>query len=804
MNEIINQPLVLKKKSRSSRFASWSGEGNFFYDKLLRVIYIFLLFALNFVMFIYSINAKLMEDGVCNQAVLYILGGFFVLSLVLILFLSFSKDLQNLVCAIFTMIFVAMFFYQFALFDVDNFVETWLDKKASWLTFICIIPSNWLIGLLFGVAIFFLFRYTFFMLFISLVLMSASCVGVLKNEKLKNSKDEYVIVKKLSSNVGQRRETNVVYFMIPKFPSYQFLSSVRDVNFRELRNLMIGFFATNDFEIYPNAFVENKNTMDNVVDIINQVDYNSTTSGYRGYAEFINDWDFIHGGLNYRGLEDNKLYAHLRKAGFGVSTYSLPNFNICLTKGSVNTDRCVIKGYKSVSVYDKNQTLEKNIYTLLTEWLVNMKQRDFKSLAKELARNSGIKGYNVTAENRRVSIEGATKIFDTLNTHVAKDVDGQVYMVYVDLPSDIYIYDEYCNLKDRKDWVSLKDNSLVNGGIDLKRKAYVEQTKCLLGKLQNFMDELNRNGKINKTDVFVQGVSSIRELSTMTVGNYGNFVTDKLVTLGIRKYKKPKFLINANVCLASDFTKTLLRNQDYCYSVDNMKMPEGEARNLKKNLINNSVLRGGKITSIAVNYKDWYESFKQNSIDYVTKVQKEKEDERKRIDEQMKKLELEQQLKKEQEAFENAQKNNLSDENIFIPTEDLVFDVNVNGNLGKKIDGVYDSKLNADEDILLIDEIMPVVEETANDNLADKEVKQESKGEPIAEADVLVGVQENLEKVVVSEVVQSNEQNDIVEEVNENVSKEELEHATKVIEKILPKEVEEALKLLENNKKDNL
>ena len=33
----------------------------------------------------------------------------------------------------------------------------------------------------------------------------------------------------------------------------------------------------------------------------------------------------------------------------------------------------------------------------------------------------------------------------------------------------------------------------------------------------------------------------------------------------------------------------------------------------------------GKITSIAVNYKDWYESFKQNSVDYVTKVQKEKE-----------------------------------------------------------------------------------------------------------------------------------------------------------------------------------
>ena len=43
MSEGVNQPLVLRKKSRSSRFASWSGDANRFYDKMLRVFYIFLL-----------------------------------------------------------------------------------------------------------------------------------------------------------------------------------------------------------------------------------------------------------------------------------------------------------------------------------------------------------------------------------------------------------------------------------------------------------------------------------------------------------------------------------------------------------------------------------------------------------------------------------------------------------------------------------------------------------------------------------------------------------------------------------------
>ena len=72
MSEGVNQPLVLRKKSRSSRFASWSGDANRFYDKMLRVFYIFLLFAIDFAMFIYSINGKLIEGGTFNQAVLFI------------------------------------------------------------------------------------------------------------------------------------------------------------------------------------------------------------------------------------------------------------------------------------------------------------------------------------------------------------------------------------------------------------------------------------------------------------------------------------------------------------------------------------------------------------------------------------------------------------------------------------------------------------------------------------------------------------------------------------------------------------
>lgn len=106
------------------------------------------------------------------------------------------------------------------------------------------------------------------MLFITMVLMFAGLIGIKKNEFLPQPKGEYSEIKALGAKVGEEREGNLVYFMLPKFPSYQFLNSIRDHNFRELRDLMVGFYALNNFEIYPNAFVKKNETVSNMIDIL--------------------------------------------------------------------------------------------------------------------------------------------------------------------------------------------------------------------------------------------------------------------------------------------------------------------------------------------------------------------------------------------------------------------------------------------------------------------------------------------------------------------------------------------------------
>ncbi|MBP5698458.1 MAG: hypothetical protein J6W96_02900, partial [Alphaproteobacteria bacterium] len=600
-----------KKKKGEGFFSKLGKKSNSFRNRLFRSLYITFLFAIDFAFVIYSINGRLIENGVVNQAALVIIGSVFVVSLILMLLLSFSHHAQNFICAVVTMVIVAAFCYQFRISDVDNFVETWLNQHASWLTIICLAPSPWVLGFLAGLVIFFAFCFSDIIWLTCVSLLVFGAVVVQKKEFEPRQTSEYVEVKGLSRVAEEKRLPNVVYLVAPKLPSYQFLSSVRDVNFRELRDLMIGFFAINNFEIYPNAFVQKDDTMSNIIDIMNEVDYTSSASADRGFSTFVDDWNFVQGSLQVLNLESNKFYDNLRSKGLRISTYSMPGFDFCFTGENLNTDRCVVKNDKVISIYDPKSSLEKNVYTLIGEWLMSFHSRDLNSLAKTFISMSPLKNSKVLSENRRRTIEGSPAIFDKLADDIMRDDSGQVYFAYIDLPSDIYLYDEYCHLKNRKDWVALKDNSLYSGGMEEKRKAYIEQTKCLLGKLQEYMTAIDE--KLPYTDVIIQGLGPIKELANMTGDQYGHFISDNLVALGIRKRNNPKFLINANICLASDFTKSYLNEQDYCYSLDNMmaREPTEDRYSLKKNLINNSIIRGGTISTIVGNFIDWYKLYRQ-------------------------------------------------------------------------------------------------------------------------------------------------------------------------------------------------
>ena len=768
MYQIDVKPLVLNKKSKSSRFASWHADGNSLWDEFLRILYLFVLISTDLVMFIYSINGELSEDGVINRAFLTILLGVFILSSVLILMLSFSKVWQNLICAVVTMFVTIIFCNQFMIRDLDAIFDKFLMYNAGVFGILSLIPVSWYVGAILGILVFFLFYSIYGTIFITSVLLIAGLIGIKNNEFIEVSKEDYVTIQEMSKKAGIAKDKNIIYFMLPKFPSYQFLDNVNDDNFKELKNLMLGFYATNKFEVYSNAFVTKRDIINNVAEIYNQVDYLDPRGINRGYAEYINNWEFIKGNTVYASLENNKLYDNLFEEGYGISTYSMSGFDLCFTKDEMYTHRCVTRGLKRVNLYNNKVNLENNVYALLAEWLNSFEFYFLRRTIRELADKSWIKDLNVLSQNRRISNEGAIKIFDKLMNNIGQDNMGHVYMVYVDLPSINYVYDEFCNIKPRKDWMAINDNSIYAGGITEKRKAYVDQTKCLIGKMQMLIDYMKETKKLVNSDIIIQGVSSVRELAEMSGGIYANFVADNLVGMAIRKSARPKFMENTGTCLASDFAKTIIQKKGFCYSIDDMNISDRELKKLKKSLLGNSYTKRYKMINIVSSYRDWYETFARNNggeqnIDDIKNIEE---------------LEL------EMSDFDDVEKLNdieVEDQEVGLPkmevdTKDISLEIKENDL--KELEVVEEK---AEE----------MIEENAKEMTADKLSEEIKKDEQVGEktqnvevvssVDVEVNSEEKVEfeEVVEGRATTSNDVN--VEEKIENSDMEESEETTQEI-----------------------
>lgn len=101
----------------------------------------------------------------------------------------------------------------------------------------------------------FAFRSTFAMLFITMVLMFAGLIGIKKTNFCPSRKENTAKLRRWGqSRRGKGRQSGLFY--AAEVPVISVLNSIRDHNFRELRDLMVGFYALNNFEIYPNAFVK--------------------------------------------------------------------------------------------------------------------------------------------------------------------------------------------------------------------------------------------------------------------------------------------------------------------------------------------------------------------------------------------------------------------------------------------------------------------------------------------------------------------------------------------------------------------
>lgn len=140
----------------------------------------------------------------------------------------------------------------------------------------------------------------------------------------------------------------------------------------------------------------------------------------------------------------------------------------------------------------------------------------------------------------------------------------------IDLPSDMYVYDEFCRVKPRDKWLNMKNLPWVKNDYTLeKQKAYLQQTRCLFGKLEQFTEKLKKENIWDSSVFIIQGVSGVNNFRNFTISNAKeDFIANRLVALAIHDYKMNKGERRSNMCAISNIVSGYLFRQDRCLNED--------------------------------------------------------------------------------------------------------------------------------------------------------------------------------------------------------------------------------------------
>ena len=97
------------------------------------------------------------------------------------------------------------------------------------------------------------------------------------------------------------------------------------------------------------------------------------------------------------------------------------------------------------------------------------------------------------------------KTLDVLLEDIEKDKGNRAYFVFLDIPSDMYVYDQFCRLKPQSQWLTMENYKWVNNkNVFEKRIAYQEQFSCMIGKLEQFILQLKEKQLDKNTVVVLQ------------------------------------------------------------------------------------------------------------------------------------------------------------------------------------------------------------------------------------------------------------------------------------------------------------
>ena len=580
---------------------------------ILKIIYIFTLMAIDLVLFTDSGNLNIYGgEYFLSPELLGLLGFLLAISSVIMILASFSQWAQNIICALVTGWFVSVLFNQFAQFDYNSFLGDYLRSfLGSAPGFLYSYSSTIIAVILALLVLWFLFSANLIFLSVYVLLFMIAFAGILR-QGFNNSRNQHDFIELYQSQIKNNADEHgekFVYIMLPNLPSYKYFSTQAATEAKDTGKLMTGFYAKNNFEVFGNAYIQDDNYFMNMVRSVNLFSDDAPQKHIMDTMMLYKYWKFFNVNDEYIFLKDNQMFDTFRKAGYKISAYKSRGFDLCHKNHMFNVDRCIEKLNRPINLYSMNMSQFDRSQMLLLEWFSSMKLFSDMSTVYQFLRifgepdNMPLVGINYN----NLYVINSIETFKVLGDNIIADKGRQAYFVYADIPSDMFIYDEFCQIKPRHEWINMENMPWVKADNTLlKQRAYYDQTKCLFGKLQEFLDRLDKEKLLDKAVIIVEGMSSINNFKSKAYENFvDDFVYGKLVTLAVKSPVNKTSVFQNDICESDSIVRHYLYKDKVCEGLNGINIHQS----LKDDLVNRLSLLDvseAQLKDDVEIFDDWY------------------------------------------------------------------------------------------------------------------------------------------------------------------------------------------------------
>lgn len=596
----------IKKQKRRNFF-------QFLTDLIIKTLFVALILSIDFTLFANAGSYTLFEANSLPQIeAIWVYGTILTISLVVMFVCSFSLTLQNLLISLTAGFTLLAIFNQFALFTPDAILLPYAQKFGLPIENIFSSFSHYILAIILVFVTFFIFTYarrkTQFVLLIGLLLFQ----GYLFAQSYMDTSSRYFAHKQLIPDETSHPDgANIVYITLTEAPTFNKLKSLSangtNASLSNAANTLLGFYHNNNFTYYPNSYVRQYNQpYMNLAETLNP-NIEPTPQALLSDTLHIDDyWDFKNLRKEPLYLKNNKLFEDFHKQDYNIRVYQNDNIELCTANNLTIANTCIKKTGFPTNFSKAPLNKEQKFTLLLSQWLYSTGYIPSIDPVLNVASIIIPQITELGFYPEQLSSYNSPEVFNRILDDIKFDSGNNVYFAVIDMPSQLYMYDSLCNIKPLTRWISASNTQKP---INIRYNAMAEQTECLYGNLENFIQELKKSNKLKQTTIIIQGLdTAFPSTPGLEKDMLKSLQNNKQAGFAIYSPKKEQADIDYRLCSTSSLLQEFLNPNYKCTELEEIPL----TAQLKEEIlqkVSSFNISSAEVQKASNKYNDWYSSW---------------------------------------------------------------------------------------------------------------------------------------------------------------------------------------------------